>query len=72
LWQFISQKSPHTASPTSFPPVLSRNTGISGEITGISLAQQTQREPHLVPEIYRWRDAGAGEPLEYAVLVKAA
>jgi hypothetical protein len=71
LWQFISQKSPHTASPTSFPPVLRRNTGIPGEITGISLAQQTQREPHLVLEIYR-RDASAGEPLEYAVLVKAA
>jgi hypothetical protein len=48
-----------------------RNTGIPGEITGISLAQQTQREPHLVLEIYR-RDASAGEPLEYAVLVKAA
>jgi hypothetical protein len=49
-----------------------RNTGIPGDITGISLAQQTQREPHLVLEIYRWRDAGAGTPLEYAALVKAA
>jgi hypothetical protein len=46
--------------------------GIQSEITGISLAQQTQREPHLVLEISRWRDAGAGKPLEYAVLVKAA
>jgi hypothetical protein len=49
-----------------------KNLAIHGEITGISLAQQTQREPHLVLEIYRWRDASAGEPLEYAVLVKAA
>jgi len=46
--------------------------GTQGEITGISLAQQTEREPHLVLEIYRWRDAGAGKPLEYALLVKAA
>jgi hypothetical protein len=46
--------------------------GIQSDIAGISLAQQTQREPHLVLEIYRWRDAGAGKPLEYAVLVKAA
>jgi hypothetical protein len=46
--------------------------GIQSEITGISLAQQTQREPHPVLEIYRWRDAGAGEPLESGVLVKAA
>jgi hypothetical protein len=46
--------------------------GIQSEITGISLAQQTLREPHLVLEIYRWRAAGAGKPLEYAVLVKAA
>jgi len=46
--------------------------GIQSEITGISLAQQTQREPHLVLEIFRWRAAVAGMPLEHALLVKAA
>ena len=46
--------------------------GTHSEITGISLAQQTLREPHLVLDIYRWRDAGAGKSFGYAVLVKAA
>lgn len=46
--------------------------GIQSEITGISLAQQTQREPHLVLEIYRGPDAGTSKPLDDPVLVKAA
>jgi hypothetical protein len=61
------------APPTHFFPQRGRrNMGIQGEITGISLAQQTKRErPHLVCKPIGG-DASADDPREYPVLVRAA